>query len=67
MAHGKDRPRAREENGSMRTWQGIVILVAIAVILCAGLYIFAYKAGYLPLPPYLLPARVQDAKLWKAP
>ena len=37
----------------MRTWQGIVILVAIAVILCAGLYIFAYKAGYLPLPPYL--------------
>lgn len=53
MAHGKDRLRAREENGSMRTWQGIVILVAIAVILCAGLYIFAYKAGYLPLPPYL--------------
>lgn len=43
----------RKENNSMRTWQGIVILVAIFVILCAGLYIFAYKEGYLPLPSYL--------------
>ena len=53
MAHGKGKTRMGEENSSMRTWQGIVILVAIAVILCAGIYIFACKAGYLPVPTYL--------------
>ncbi len=53
MAHGKGKTRMGEENSSMRTWQGIVILVTIAVILCAGIYIFACKAGYLPVPTYL--------------
>ncbi len=53
MEHEKDKPRMREENAPMRTWQGIVVLVVITVILCGGLYFFAYKVGYLSLPLYL--------------
>ena len=43
----------RETGASVRTWPGIVLLVCIAVVLCAGIYIFACKAGYLPMPAYL--------------
>lgn len=45
--------KRREESGSVRTWPGIVLLVGIAVVMCVGIYIFAYKTGYLPMPAYL--------------
>ena len=47
------REDKQETGASVRTWPGIVMLVCIAVVLCAGIYLFAYKSGYLPMPAYL--------------
>lgn len=45
--------KERDENDAVRTWPGIVLLVTVAVVICAGIYLFGYKTGYLPMPSYL--------------